>query len=115
MEEEIDPTAAAPDQFELHELQNAMAWDVEGKKLGAVSQVAVDDAGRPAWVSVPLGLLETHKRFVPVAGARLAPGPYVPDLHLTYSTKAIKDAPHVKPGGTLSPADQELLRQHYGI
>ncbi|WP_149956371.1 PRC-barrel domain-containing protein [Zafaria cholistanensis] len=113
--QESDPTAAAPDQYGLHDLQDATVWDAADMKLGTVSQVALDALGKPAWVSVPLGLMQTREKFVPLAGARLVQGAQVPDLHVAYSSDTIKDAPDTEGRDTLDPAEEELLRRHYGL
>ena len=58
----FDPTAATPAEYGIHDLQDATVWDAADMKLGTVSQVAVDAFGRPVWVSVPLGLMETREK-----------------------------------------------------
>jgi len=113
--QELDSTPATPAQFGIHDLQDATVWDAADTKLGTVSQVAVDAFGRPVWVSVPLGLMETREKFVPLAGARLVQGAQVPDLHVAYSSDTIKDAPDAERGETLTPAEEDLLRRHYGL
>jgi hypothetical protein len=115
MEQEFDPTAATPVEYGIHDLQDATVWDAADMKLGTVSQVAMDAFGRPAWISVPLGLMETREKLVPLAGARLVQGAQVPDLHVAYSSDTIKDAPDVEAAGALSAADEELLRRHYQL
>ncbi|GAA3680729.1 hypothetical protein GCM10023081_18570 [Arthrobacter ginkgonis] len=112
---DADPTAATPAEYGIHDLQDATVWDAADMKLGTVSQVAVDAFGRPVWVSVPLGLMETREKFIPLAGARLVQGAQVPDLHVAYGSDTIKDAPDAERGETLSPAEEELLRRHYGL
>ena len=113
--QDFDRTAATSHQYLVRDLQDATVWDAADMKLGTVSQVAVDAFGNPAWISVPLGLMETREKFVPLAGARLVPGAQVPDLHVAYSSDTIKDAPDAERGDTLNPADEELLRRHYRL
>lgn len=113
--QELDSTPPTPAEFGIHDLQDATVWDAADTKLGKVSQVAVDAFGRPVWVSVPLGLMETREKFVPLSGARLVQGAQVPDLHVAYSADTIKDAPDAERGNALNPAEEELLRRHYGL
>jgi|GEM_PF-4571364 len=111
----LDSTPDTPAEFGIHDLQDATVWDAADTKLGTVSQVAVDAFGRPVWISVPLGLMETREKFVPLTGARLVQGAQVPDLHVAYSSDTIKEAPDAERGDTLNPAEEELLRRHYGL
>ncbi|WP_243400554.1 PRC-barrel domain-containing protein [Arthrobacter sp. Bz4] len=53
-------------QPDIHDLQEATAWDADGEKLGEVSQVHLDArTGEPAFVTVGLGLFNTREHFIP--------------------------------------------------
>lgn len=99
---------------DIHELQDATAWDREGKKLGFVGQVHKDrDTGRIAWITVSLGLLETKPRFIPMAGARVEGT----DVFVAYDDEKIKDSPEIDadPESGLSPQQEAMLASYYGL
>ncbi|MET1036241.1 MAG: PRC-barrel domain-containing protein [Arthrobacter sp.] len=104
-----------PDLIELHALQDATAWDAADRRLGKVGQVYVDGAGRPQWVSIPLGLFGTREHVVPLHGARLGEGEYAQDLHVSFAFDDIKHAPDVDHRTQLSPEDEARLLEHYGL
>lgn len=98
------------DQLELEELQAATAWDVNGEKLGNVTQVHLDGlSGRPAWVTVGLGLLNTRENFVPLAGSRLDGD----NLYVAVSKDTIKDAPDFTTEEGLTAEQEAELRDYY--
>lgn len=104
------------DMQDLHELQESTAWDMDGRKLGTVGQVHLDAAtGRPAWISVPLGLFESREKLIPLAGARFTAGAQVGDIHVAYSEDTIKDAPEIDVDKNLTPEQEAELRAHYGL
>ncbi|EMY34718.1 hypothetical protein D477_008118 [Arthrobacter crystallopoietes BAB-32] len=99
---------------DIHELQEATAWDSEGRKLGFVGQVHRDrDTGRITWITVALGLLETKPRFVPMAGARVEGT----DVFVAYDDETIKDSPEIDadPEEGLSAEQEAMLASHYGL
>jgi hypothetical protein len=99
---------------DIHELQDATAWDSEGHKLGQVGQVHRDrGSGRIAWITVALGLLETKSRFVPMAGARVEG----PDVHVAYDGDTIKDSPDLDINAEegLSSEQEAELAAYYGL
>lgn len=98
------------EQLEMEQLQLATAWDVHGEKLGNVSQVHLDGiSGRPAWITVGLGLLNSREHFIPLTGARLDGE----SLFVAVSKDQIKDAPDFKAEHGLSAQDEEELRTYY--
>jgi PRC-barrel domain len=108
-----DEALNRPDLQELHSLQDATVWDVDGEKLGKVSQVHLDATGKPVWVTVPLGLLESREKFVSLRGARMGEGALVPDVHVAFSRDLIKGTPDMPTDGNLSEAQVALLNDHY--
>jgi hypothetical protein len=108
-----DDATNAPDLTELHELQSATVWDSEGYKLGKVSQVFQDPAGRPQWVGVALGLFNSSEKFIPLAGARRGEGDYAADLHVAHPKDTIENAPDVADPALLTPEEEEALNRHY--
>jgi PRC-barrel domain len=99
---------------DIHELQDATAWDSEGHKLGLVGQVHRDrETGRIAWITVTLGLLETKPRFVPMSGARVEGT----DVHVAYDGETVKESPEIDviPGEGLSGEQEAELAAYYGL
>jgi stress response protein YsnF len=87
------------------------AYGSDGSKLGMVEAFFADDrTGAPTWVSVSTGLFGTRHSIAPVAGATFADGA----LHIPVTHDAVKSAPAMQ-GEHLDPADEEALRQHYGL
>jgi stress response protein YsnF len=87
------------------------AYGSDGGKLGMVEAFFADDrTGAPTWVAVSTGLFGTRHSVVPVSGATFDDGA----LRIPVTAAAVKSAP-VMTGEHLDPADEEALRQHYGI
>jgi stress response protein YsnF len=87
------------------------AYGTDGDKLGTVEAFFVDDrTGAPSWVAVSTGLFGIRHSVVPAADATYADGA----LRLPVTAEAVKSAPQMA-GEHLDPADEEALRQHYGL
>lgn len=100
---------------ELPPVVGAIADDREGKPLGTVTAVFVDDVtGRPTWVGLTDG---THAApdatdvaiVAPIADARLTDG----RLRLAVSADAVHSAPRPGAADRLSPAEEVTLHEHY--
>jgi Domain of unknown function (DUF2382) len=100
---------------ELPPVVGAIADDREGKPLGTVTAVFVDDVtGRPTWVGLTDG---THAApdatdvaiVAPIADARLTDG----RLRLAVSADAVHSAPRPGAPDRLSPAEEVTLHEHY--
>lgn len=100
------------EHLELEQLQAATAWDVDGEKLGNVTQVHLDPvSGEPAWVTVGLGLLNSRENFVPLAGSRLDGG----NLYVAVSKDKIKDSPDFPVEEGLTADEETSLRSYYNV
>jgi len=87
------------------------AYGSDGSKLGTIEAFFADDrTGAPTWVSISTGLFGTRHSIVPVADAAFADGA----LRIPVTADAVKSAPTME-GAHLDPADEEALRQHYGL
>jgi stress response protein YsnF len=87
------------------------AYGSDGGKLGTVEAFFADDrTGAPTWVSISTGLFGTRHSVVPVSRATFTEG----TLRLPVTADAVKSAPPMG-GEHLDPADEEALRQHYGL
>ena len=87
------------------------AIDSDGKKLGTVSDVYLDNqSGQPEWLAVTTGMFGSKVSFVPIAGAELVDD----DVMVGYPTSQVKDAPRCDADGELSPEDEDALYAHYG-
>ena len=88
------------------------ALDRDGDELGEIVDLYLDDAtGEPSWLAVRTGLFGRRISFVPIAGSE----PEGESLRVGYEKALVKDAPNVDPDGTLEPAEEERLYEHYGI
>lgn len=86
--------------------------DSEGRKVGTIADVYVDDAtGEPEWLAVHTGLLGSHISFVPLAGAREEGG----RVHVVHSKEVIKASPNIPVHGELTANEEERLYRHYGL
>jgi hypothetical protein len=86
------------------------AVDVEGNRIGKISQLYFDDQkGQPQWALVETGLFGTRQSFAPIHGSRLDGELVV----LAVSKDQVKDAPNIDSGERLSDSEQEALRQYY--
>lgn len=94
------------------DLYNSDVVDRDGKKIGGVGQVYLDDkTGNPTWVTVKTGLFGTKENFVPLAHADLNDG----QIKVPYSDSMVKDAPTVDPDRHLDADEEADLYKYYGI
>ncbi|MFE3830754.1 PRC-barrel domain-containing protein [Streptomyces sp. NPDC059092] len=101
METDIDPRS----------LIGRKAYDREGRKLGTVDEVYLDDAtGTPEWAAVRTGLF-SRDAFVPLAPSTLV----AEGLRVPFERALIKDAPDFGVGRHLSPEQELQLYHHYGL
>ncbi|MGY2900277.1 hypothetical protein ACVKXF_002932 [Curtobacterium sp. PvP017] len=97
---------------QIHEVEHATVRDRVGASVGKVAQVfPSDEDGSAAFVSVATGLLGGHTTLVPVEDATFDGT----DLHVGYTKSAIKGAPSVGVGQTLSPSEANAVRKHFGL
>ena len=100
------------DAFVLHEIQDSNVWANDGERLGLVGEVHLDrDTGQPAWITVDLGLFESEAHYVPLAAARRQGE----DIFVNYSKKQISRSPGANPENPLSPAEEGILMDYYGL
>lgn len=99
------------DQQMIPKIVGRTAFDRDGKKLGQVGQVYVDDNnGSPVWATVNTGMFGTKESFVPLSGAAVSER----DVQLAVAKDVVKDAPHVDDSGDhISPQAESELNRHY--
>ncbi|KIU02945.1 DUF2382 domain-containing protein [Frigoribacterium sp. MEB024] len=87
--------------------------DQDGKKIGGIGQVYLDDqGGEPAWVTVTTGLFGTGESFAPLAEATVQGD----DVHVPVTKAMVKDAPHSDDAdGHLSPDQESDLFRYYHL
>jgi hypothetical protein len=96
----------------IHQVESATIRDRDGATVGKVTQVfPSDEDGTAAYVSVATGLLGRHQSLVPVEDATLDGT----DLHVGYTKDAIHAAPSLGPEHTLSLAEANAVRKHFGL
>lgn len=94
------------------ELFNSDVVDVDGKKIGSIGQVYLDDqTGQPSWVTVKTGWFGLKETFVPLEQAVVADG----TITVPYSEDKVKDAPRVDPDKHLDADEEAQLYAYYGI
>jgi sporulation protein YlmC with PRC-barrel domain len=87
------------------------AFDRDGRKIGTVDEVYLDDAtGVPEWAAVRRGLF-SRDAFVPLEPSTLADDA----LQVPFDRALIRDAPDFGVGRHLSPEQEVLLYRHYGL
>jgi stress response protein YsnF len=98
-----------------HELSAAIgstAYGPDGDKIGTVEHFFIDDrTGVPSWVAVTTGLFGTRHSVIPALDATFADGA----LLVPVTRDAVKSAPEVGDASRLEPADEAVLRRHYGL
>ena len=93
----------------------AIADDQDGKPLGTVTAVFLDDVtGQPTWVGLTPGLhahpdTDEVPVIAPVAGSDVVDG----RVRLSVSAAAVAAAPRAAQPDRLTPAEETLLREHY--
>jgi hypothetical protein len=99
---------------QITKLTGRSVYDRDGKKIGKVGGVWLDNAtGRPDWVTVNTGLFGHNETFVPAHGLRVREDE---DLETRYPKDQVKDAPNVAPEGHhLEPEEERRLFNHYGV
>jgi uncharacterized protein (TIGR02271 family) len=102
------------DREQLADLVDAKVVDAEGRKVGKVGQLYLDDlTGEPEWVTVSPGLLGglggSKDVYVPITDATLVDG----ELRLPFSKDLVSAAPSVDVDRHLAAEDEERLHRHY--
>ena len=100
------------EQNQIDQVSGADAYGVDGKKIGKVGEVYLDDqTGRPEWITVNTGIFGTSESFVPVSEATFSGD----RLTVPYDNDKIKGAPNVSADGHLSPDEERELYAYYGV
>jgi uncharacterized protein (TIGR02271 family) len=99
-------------QDQVQQVIGTTAYDSNGDKLGKVGQIYFDDVtGEAEWATVNTGLFGTSESFVPIRDAEFSGDRLV--VH--HSKDRVKDAPNVGDDGHLSPEEERVLYDHYGV
>jgi len=86
------------------------AVDIEGTKIGRISQVYLDDqTGVPRWITVATGMLGTRQSFAPIYGSEFEGD----EVRLAVSKDLVKDAPSIDDDGHIEDSEQDALYRHY--
>jgi hypothetical protein len=99
------------------DIDTALDWrgrtvvDRNGKKIGTFDELFLDEDDRPAWAGVTTGLFGRRQTFVPLSQAERVGD----DLQVPYDEQAVKDAPNIDPAEQLSPDEEAVLYEHYGM
>ena len=97
---------------QVDQAMGSTAYDTDGNKVGKVGQIYLDDkTGEPAWATIDTGLFGTTESFVPVDDAELSSS----GLVVQHSKDRISNAPKVSESGHLSPEDEAVLYEYYGL
>ncbi|MFJ4923187.1 PRC-barrel domain-containing protein [Streptomyces sp. NPDC088725] len=98
-------------EFDPRSLIGRKAFDRDGRKIGTVDEVYLDDAtGVPEWAAVRTGFF-SRDAFVPLAPSTLSDD----TLRVPYERALIKDAPDFGVGRHLSPEQELQLYHHYSL
>jgi uncharacterized protein (TIGR02271 family) len=100
------------DTTNLPGLIGANVIDSDGDKIGTAAQIYVDTTtGEPNWATVRTGLFGTSETFVPLANANVRGD----EIHVAFQKQFVKDAPRIDADGDLSPEDERILYDYYGM
>lgn len=96
----------------IHDLTNATAYDLNGDKLGHITEVYINDStGQPDFAQVSHGLFGMRSSIVPLRGHSLVGE----ELKLAFTKDQIKDAPHISHDEHLSEEDHATIYRHYRL
>lgn len=129
LEEPIDeaPAEAAPvqdaaeteEERAAREAEEQLMWlfqstiyDEDGRKIGRVGQVYLDDqTQQPNWVTVKTGLFGMREFFIPLDEAERN------DRRITvpYDKETVLAAPRTEVDQNLSPSEEDALYNHYQV
>jgi uncharacterized protein (TIGR02271 family) len=100
------------DTTNLPGLIGANVIDSDGDKIGTAAQIYVDTTtGEPNWATVRTGLFGTSETFIPLEKATVQGD----EIHVSYEKRFVKDAPRIDSDGDLSPEDERILYDYYGM
>lgn len=101
----------------LPDIDTALNWrgrtvyDTHGEALGKIGDLYLDAGDdRPAWAEVTSGLIRRTATVVPLEGIEDRDG----DLHAPFERARFERAPDVDPDVSLTEAEEEALREHFG-
>jgi len=96
----------------VYTLIGGPAFGPDGEKIGTVGQIYLDTGtGTPEWATVRTGLFGLHESLVPLAGAEQTGD----GLRLAFGKDDLKSAPNIDADRDLSPEEEEILYDHYGL
>jgi hypothetical protein len=96
----------------INQVEGATLRDRDGATVGKVTQVfPSDEDGSAAYVSVASGMLGRRQSLVPVEDATFDGT----DLRVGYTKDAIDGAPRLGAAPTLSLAETNAVRGHFGL
>jgi hypothetical protein len=96
----------------INQVEGATLRDRDGATVGKVTQVfPSDEYGSAAYVSVASGMLGRRQSLVPVEDATFDGT----DLRVGYTKDAIDGAPRLGAAPTLSLAETNAVRSHFGL
>jgi uncharacterized protein (TIGR02271 family) len=92
------------------------AYDVNGDKIGEITDIYYDDeTGRPEWVAVNTGLFGTKHSFVPIHGSSVyRADDDSEDLQIAFDKEMVKGAPRFDDDEHLDPDQERELWSYYG-
>jgi len=86
--------------------------DSEGKKIGTLGELYLDDhTEQPSWATVNTGLFGMSESFVPLQEATVDGQ----DIRVPYTKDRVKDAPRIEPGSHMSESEEGRLYEYYGL
>ena len=101
-----------PGPITADDLHGREVLDSEGKKVGKISGVYLDQAeGKPEWATVKTGFFGSHEALLPLATASFAEG----KVTVPFTAASIKDAPHTDPDQELTQQQEAELFSYYKV
>lgn len=95
-------------------LSKATVFDSEGRKVGPVGQLYLDDETEsPSWLTVRMGLFGANEAFIPFDGTSFDQD--AGKITVPWTKQFIKDAPSIGPDQHLDREDEDRLRAHFQV
>ena len=109
--EELEGACEVIDPQQLDQICGMSVCTQDGKVMGSVEAVYLDEAGEPEWALVNTGWFGHRSSFVPLNEAHFD----AEVLTVPYDEETIRKAPTVEPESDLSKSHKAELYAAYGL
>ena len=93
--------------------ENYKVYDNQGKKIGKVDDLFVDETDREEYIGVKLGLLGMKSTLIPMEIVRVNESDR--SIEVSDSKDHVKDAPSFDDDEDITPEYEDRIRSHFGL